>query len=223
MSVIICDQLVIERLGLVPYSEAHGLQRQIHAEVVRGERPPTLLLLEHPRTITLGQSANRSHLLFPEDYYQQHGVALHLTERGGNATYHGPGQLVGYPIVPVQVRVGDYLRCLEAVLIDVLASYGVPARGNPGYAGIFTTPAAGQSEKIAAIGIAVRSRVAFHGFALNVAPDLNDFSLIVPCGMAGQPVTSMEKFLADRPQMNDVLEKVAKTFQYHWARLADEP
>src|SRR5262249_5855218 len=153
-------------------------------------RPPTLLLLEHPRTITLGYSANREHLLFPEAYYREQGVEFHLTERGGNATYHGPGQLVGYPIVPIQARVGDYLRWLELVLLQIIAEFGIVGRGNPGYAGIWIDQP-GVSAKLAAIGIAVRRRVSYHGFALNVAPNLRDFQLIVPCGQHGQVVTSL--------------------------------
>jgi lipoyl(octanoyl) transferase len=219
MSEVACYELVIERLGLVPYAEAHVLQKQVHADVAAGTRSPTLLLLEHPRTITLGYSAKREHLLFSEAYYAQHGIAVHATERGGNATYHGPGQLVGYPIVPVQSRVADYLRQLETILLEVLAGYGIQGRGNPGYAGIMVDVPNDRTAKLAAIGIAVRKRVAFHGFALNVSPDLRDFDLIVPCGMQGQAITSLQQLLGDAPSMDDVTGRVAAAFLRHWPRM----
>ena len=222
MTNLVCDQLVIERLGVMPYADAHALQKQIHAEVASGERPPTLLLLEHPRTITLGYSANREHLLFSEAYYSQQGVAVHATERGGNATYHGPGQLIGYPIVPVQSRVADYLRRLEAILLEVIGSFGIKGRGNPGYAGIMVDMPNGPTAKLAAIGIAVRRRVAFHGFALNVSPDLRDFDLIVPCGMLGQAITSLQQLLGEAPPMDEVIDRITATFQRHWPTMVAE-
>ncbi len=197
------------------YAEAHDLQKRIHSEVAAGHLPPTLLLLEHPRTITFGISNDRSHLLFPESYFTERGFAVHTTERGGKATYHGPGQLVGYPIVPMRQKVGDYLRHLEAILLEVVAGYGIQARGNPGYAGLWVDSPEGE-KKLAAIGIAVRQRTAFHGFALNVDPDLSDFDLIVPCGMPGQPVTSLKQLLGAAPSMQEVAERIANVFQNRW-------
>jgi lipoyl(octanoyl) transferase len=223
-STVAIEPLQVERMGVMPYDEAHRLQKQIHAEVADGARSPTLLLLEHPRTITLGYSDDRRYLRHSEAVYAQRGIAVHVCERGGKATYHGPGQLVGYPIVPVRIRVGDYLRLLEAVLIDVLKGCGIVARGNPGYAGIWVDHADGRPAKIAAIGIAIRRRVAFHGFALNVAPDLHDFDLIVPCGLAGAAVTSLEKLLGEAPAMADVMDRVETVFGRHWPQMnMDEP
>jgi lipoyl(octanoyl) transferase len=209
--------LRIEHLGCVPYPAAWQLQLQVHADVASGRRPPSLLLLEHPRTITLGRSGDRSHLLFPNEFYRTRDIDVHHVERGGKATYHGPGQLVGYPIVPLSAGVGDFLRMIETALLEVLAGYGIAGRGSPGYAGVW----AGQPEaKIAAVGIAVRRRVSFHGFALNVNPDLADFGLIVPCGIYDRGVTSIERQLGTAPPMGDVAGRVADSFTRHYARLA---
>jgi lipoyl(octanoyl) transferase len=209
--------LRIEHLGRVSYGEAWQLQLKLHAEVVAGRSPPTLLLLEHPRTITLGRSGDRSHLLHTDSQYAELGIDIHNVERGGLATYHGPGQLVGYAIVPVASRVGDFLRMIEGTLLDVLDGYGITARGSPGYAGVW----AGRPEaKVAAVGIAVRQRVAFHGFALNANPDLADFDLIVPCGIRDRGVTSIERLLGTAPPMDDVAGRVADSFSRHYARLS---
>jgi len=211
------DCLCIERLSCVPYTEAWHLQLRTHAEVVSGRRPPTLLLLEHPRTITLGRSGDRSHLRMPDEFYRARGIDVHHVERGGKATYHGPGQLVGYPIVPLSVGVGDFLRVIEATLIEVLDGYGISSRGSPGYAGVW----AGRPEaKVAAVGIAVRQRVSFHGFALNVCPDLADFGLIVPCGILDRGVTSLARLLGVAPPMDAVAGRVADSFSRHYARLS---
>jgi lipoyl(octanoyl) transferase len=208
--------LRIERLGRVSYGEAWRLQLERHSDVVAGRSPPTLFLLEHPRTITLGRSGDRSHLLHADSHYSELGIDVHHVERGGQATYHGPGQLVGYTIVPVAIRVGDFLRTIEATLLDVLAGYGIAARGSPGYAGVW----AGRPEaKVAAVGIAVRHRVAFHGFALNVSPDLADFDLIVPCGIRDRGVTSIERLLGTAPPTDEFAGRVADSFSRHYTRL----
>jgi lipoyl(octanoyl) transferase len=210
------DCLRVEHLGCVPYAEAWHLQRRVHTDVACGRRPPTLFLLEHPRTITLGRSGDRSHLLFPDEFYRSRGIDVHNVERGGKATYHGPGQLVGYPIVPLSVGVGDFLRRIEASLLDVLDAYGVRGRGSPGYAGVW----AGRPEgKVAAVGIAVRQRVSFHGFAFNVCPDLADFGMIVPCGIPDCGVTSLARLLGTAPPMGEVAGRVADSFSRHYARL----
>ncbi len=209
------DILRIERLGTTPYSEAWQIQKQIHAEVVAGRQPPTLLLLEHPRTITLGTSGDHSHLFGSESDFREMGIEVHRVERGGQATYHGPGQLVGYPIVPLSRGVGDFLRMIEAALLGVLAEYGIAGRGSPGYAGVWC----GEPEaKVAAIGIAVRRRVSFHGFALNVSTNLEDFRLIVPCGQPGMRVTSLERLLGVAPPMDEVAVRVADSFVKEYAR-----
>lgn len=202
-------------LGLVDYATAYETQKRVHAEVASGERPPTLLLLEHPPTVTLGQRGDPAHLLVHETALARRGIAVHRIERGGQATYHGPGQLVGYPIVPVE-KVGNYLRAIENVLLRVVAGYGVVARGNPGYAGIWAVRPDGVEAKLAAIGIAVRRRVAFHGFALNVSTRLEDYSVIVPCGQPGQPVTSLKQLTGSPPELEQVADRVADEFLAEW-------
>lgn len=209
----------VERLGRVPYAQAWEYQKQVHAEVVAGERPPTLLLLEHPRTITLGRGATGENLLLSEEQYRAQGIELFWIERGGDVTYHGPGQLVGYPIFPVGRRVRDYLRRLEAAIMRVAASYGIETFPSPGYAGVWVRrPAPIPSwpdleEKLCAFGVAIKQDVAFHGFALNVNTDLEDFNLIVPCGIRDKGVTSLQKLLGREVSMDEVTERVIAAFE----------
>ncbi len=200
--------LWVEDLGLKPYAEAWAYQKQVHREVAQGLRPPTLLLLEHPRVITLGRKATGENLLFPEGWYRENGFDLYWVERGGDVTYHGPGQLVGYPILPVGRRVRDYLRRLEEVILRVAAAYGLQAYPTPGYAGVWVG-----EEKLCAIGVAVKEGVSFHGFALNVNADLNDFQVIVPCGLKDKGVTSLEKLLGRKVPMSEVKAKVVEAFR----------
>jgi lipoyl(octanoyl) transferase len=214
----------VEWLGMVPYKVAWEYQKQLHAEVATGHRPPTLLLLEHPRTLTLGRGANGSNLLLSQEAYASQGIELFWIERGGDVTYHGPGQLVGYPIFPVGRKVRDFLRKLEAVIMQVAASYGIATFPSPGYAGVWvkTFPLreqgvgegfAGLEEKLCAFGIAVKRDVSFHGFALNVNTYLEDFNLIVPCGIQGKGVTSLQKILGREVSMDEVREGVIKAFR----------
>jgi len=215
----------VERLGLVPYQEAWEYQKRVHAEVVSGERPPTLLLLEHPRTLTLGRAATGENLLLSEEQYRGQGIELFWIERGGDVTYHGPGQLVGYPIFPVGRRVRDFLRQLEVAIIRVVATYGIEAYPSPGYAGVWTKRAApiaswpDLEEKICAFGIAVKNDVSFHGFALNVNTNLEDFGLIVPCGIKDKGVTSLQKILGREVSMDEVMERVVDSFQTEFSAL----
>lgn len=214
----------VERLGLVPYAQAWAYQKQVHAEVVAGARPPTLLLLEHPRTITLGRGAEESNLLLSREAYAAQGIELFEIERGGDVTYHGPGQLVGYPIFPVGRRVRDFLRQLEAAIIQVVGSYGISAYPSPGYAGVWVrrpAPIPGWpdlEEKLCAFGIAVRQEVAFHGFALNVNTNLEDFNLIVPCGIRDKGVTSLQKLLGRPVPLEEVMERVVESFAQEFAQ-----
>lgn len=209
----------VEQLGLMPYAQAWEYQKQVHAEVVAGRRPPTLLLLEHPRTITLGRAAEESNLLLSREAYAKQGIGLFEIERGGDVTYHGPGQLVGYPIFPVGRRVRDFLRQLESVIIWVAESYGISAYPSPGYAGVWVKhPAPIPSwpdieEKVCAFGIAVKQEVSFHGFALNVNTDLEDFNLIVPCGLKDKGVTSLQKLLGREVSMEEVTQRVIESFE----------
>jgi len=205
---MLSPDLVIEVLGQVPYDEAWHLQKQYHAEIAEGQRPATLLLLEHPRTITFGRSTKAASLLHSEEVYQQLGFAVHHIERGGDVTYHGPGQLVGYPLIPMVNKVGDFLRRLERLLLEVVARFGITARPSPGYAGLWVPSADGSETKLASIGIAVSRRVSYHGFALNVATNLSDFEMIVPCGLTGVRMTSLEMILQRSVSMSEVIDVV---------------
>ena len=200
-------EFAVEDLGLVPYGEAWAYQKEVHRQVVEGKRPPTLLLLEHPRVITLGRKATGENLLFPESWYREQGFELYWVERGGDVTYHGPGQLVGYPIFPVDREVRRFLRQLEEVIVKVAAAYGIAAYPTPGYAGVWVG-----EDKLCAIGVAVKEGVSLHGFALNVSTDLNDFSVIIPCGLKGKGVTSLEKLLLRKVPMAEVKGRVVEAF-----------
>ncbi|RIH83882.1 Octanoyltransferase [Meiothermus luteus] len=219
----------VEKLGRVPYKQAWDYQKQVHAEVVAGLRPPTLLLLEHPRTITLGRAAKPEHLLLSEAQYRAMGIELFQIERGGDVTYHGPGQLVGYPIFPVGRQVRGFLRRLEQAILLVAASYGIQAYPSPGYAGVWVrreAPVEGWpdlEEKLCAFGVAIRQDVALHGFALNVNTHLDDFSLIVPCGLKDKGVTSLEKILGHPLSMEEVMERVVAAFAQVFPSFAKEP
>ncbi|MER3481299.1 MAG: lipoyl(octanoyl) transferase [Meiothermus sp.] len=212
----------VERLGRVPYAQAWEYQKQVHAEVVAGERPPTLLLLEHPRTITLGRGATGENLLLSEEQYRAQGIELFWIERGGDVTYHGPGQLVGYPIFPVGRRVRDFLRQIESAVMRVAESYGVASYPSPGYAGVWVKTrdpfGLDYEEKLCAIGVAVKQDVSFHGFALNVNTDLEDFSVIVPCGLVGKGVTSLQKLLGRAVPLEEVKARVVAAFKREFSK-----
>ncbi len=198
----------VRDLGLMPYKEAWALQKRLHAEIARGLRPPTLLLVEHPRVITLGRKATGENLKFPESWYRANGLEVYWVERGGDVTYHGPGQLVAYPLFPVERRVRDFLRKLEAAVIKVAESYGIEAYATPGYAGVWVG-----EEKLAAFGVAVKEGVALHGLALNVNTNLEDFDLIVPCGIRDKGVTSLEKLLGHPVPMDEVKARLVRAME----------
>lgn len=174
--------------GLVPYGTAWDWQRELVARRTDDGGHDTLLLLEHPRVFTAGRRADRANLVFDDAERSRRGIELFDVDRGGDFTYHGPGQLVGYPILQLAgPNVVDYVRALEEVLIRAVGSYGVEAERVDGLTGVWVG-----DEKIAAIGIRVTSGyVTSHGFALNVAPDLSDFTGIVPCGIADRGVCSL--------------------------------
>jgi lipoyl(octanoyl) transferase len=199
---------VVRDLGYLDYREAHAVQLETHAAVVARERPATLLLVEHPPVITFSKKGGHEHLLVSEDYLRSQGFSLYDIERGGDITYHGPGQLVGYPIFPVGRLVREYLRRLEGVIITVLASYGITSVGSPGYAGVWVG-----NVKVAAIGVAVKRDVSFHGFALNVCTDLKHFETIVPCGIVDKGVTSLSHLLGRKITVDEVKPKVIKAFK----------
>lgn len=187
----------VRTLGLTFYQEALDLQDRLVARRQTDEIPDQLLLLEHMPVITLGASARPEHLLLPQDELERRGIGIFKAGRGGDVTYHGPGQLVGYPILRLKGLRRDlhgYLRDLEEVLILALADLGVQAHREAGYTGVWTPKG-----KIAAIGVRVSSGwVTSHGFALNVRSTIEGFEAIVPCGIAHRPVTSVEGVL-DRP------------------------
>ena len=202
-------ELHVRWLGRVEYGEADDLQRALHD---RGDREH-LLLLEHPHTYTLGTRSNPEHVLVPP---AQVGAELVHTDRGGDVTYHGPGQLVGYPIVTLpEWRDGApdvvaHVRRMEAALIDALASFGIDAHREDGFSGVWVG-----DEKVAAIGVKVAGMRTRHGFALNVDPDLAMFDHIVPCGIRDRGVTSMAKVLGTAPGMRDVTDAVTAAVATH--------
>ena len=194
--------LAVRWLGRVPYAEALELMRGQQEARRRGRIPDTLLLLEHPPVITLGRSARPENLLSSEASLAARGVELHRVARGGDVTYHGPGQLVGYPILDLAARgqrdVVAFLRALEAVLGEALAGLGVASRAIPGMTGVFAAaPPLSPPRKLASIGIGVRGWVTCHGFALNVDLDPADFRDIVPCGLSGVEMSSLARELGE--------------------------
>lgn len=195
--------LEVRRLGRLGYEETLALQEEAREQVIAGA-PEQLLLVEHPPVITLGRRGDVRHVLVPR-------VPVVRVSRGGDVTYHGPGQLVGYPILDLGRRGRDidrYLRALEDVLIRVASRFGVTARRQRGFTGVWVGNA-----KLAAIGIGIRSWVTMHGFALNVADLRADFAAIVPCGLAGVGVTSLEQSTGRCPALADVETLVVDEFQ----------
>ncbi len=203
------QSFVVHNLGFLDYKEAWQIQLKIHAAVVEGLRPPTLLLVEHPPVITFGKKAKEhQNLLASEEELEQQGFTLYDIERGGDVTYHGPGQLVGYPIFKVGRRVRDFLRGLEQTIIHTLAKYEIDSRGSEGYAGVWVG-----EKKIAAIGVAIKRNVSFHGFALNVHTNLEHFNTIIPCGLTNKGVTSLSKLLGRQVTLDEVKPKIINSFR----------
>jgi lipoyl(octanoyl) transferase len=198
--------LEVVTAGLVPYEEALAWQRRLaSARIDRTLDHDVLLLLEHPPVITLGRASKGEHLLNPQD------VPVVEVERGGDVTFHGPGQLVGYPIIDLTAHRPDlhwYLRALEQVLIDALAQLGVAAERRAGFTGVWTAT----SRKIASIGVHVKQWVTWHGFALNVTTDLTSFGRIVPCGIDGVEMTSVERETG-RGDWDAAIEAVTHAFE----------
>ena len=186
--------LQVRRLGLVPYADGLELQRRLVEERKADRIPDTLLLLQHPHVLTIGvKKDGRSHILAPPDRLSSLGVEVFETGRGGDVTYHGPGQLVGYPILdlnPDRRDVHRYVRDLETVLINTAADFGIVAGRVEGLTGVWVG-----DDKLAAIGVRIARWITSHGFALNVSTDLDQFNLIVPCGIADRGVTSLARLL----------------------------
>jgi len=176
-------------LGRMRWPEAFELQQQLVAQRKAGEIADQLLIVEHPHVVTVGRNGHEENLLASPEVLSRTGIELHRTDRGGDVTYHGPGQIVGYPILDLRDwkrDVGAYVRAIEQMIIDTLADFGIEAGRQSGMTGVWTQ----QPAKIAAIGVHISRWVTSHGFALNVSTDLEYFSYIVPCGLA-KPVTSM--------------------------------
>jgi lipoyl(octanoyl) transferase len=185
-------ELWVCHLGRVEYGEALAIQERLRAARQAGELPDLLLMLEHEPVYTRGRRARPGELPFGEEWYRERGIAIYDTDRGGKVTYHGPGQLVGYPIVRVDEDVLAYVRLLEDALVAALAEEGVAARGRtpdgPDYTGVWV-----DGRKIASIGVRVSRGVTTHGFAINVDNDLEPFSWIVPCGLSDVQMTSLAR------------------------------
>ena len=191
------ERLRLIRPNRLEYRRAYALQRRLVEEIVADRsRPGALVILEHEPVVTVGRASKREHVLATDDELARRGVALVETDRGGDVTWHGPGQLVAYPILPLE-RFGGrdldrFLRSLEEVVIRTLAAFGIAGRREPPMSGVWT-----DRGKISALGVAFRRWVSFHGLSLNHAPDASGFGLIVPCGLAGRRVATMRDFLGD--------------------------
>jgi lipoate-protein ligase B len=205
-------------LGRVPYRAALSFQHRVVETRARGESPDVLYTMEHEPVLTLGRSTEPGTVRTSEADLARRGIEVIPVERGGDVTYHGPGQIVGYPIVDLAGLPGGrdlhrYLRDLEEALIRTLATYGLTAERRPPYTGVWVG-----DRKVAAIGVAVRRWITFHGFALNVDPDLTHFDLIHPCGIRHLGVASMASLLGTAPPRDQVLDRLASAFADVWDR-----
>ena len=225
MTTDIKSQAVAVSLGLVPYREAWDIQLRTHKEIAEGGRPDTMLLVEHPHVYTLGRRGQESDILVDSAELARLRVEVHHTDRGGEVTYHGPGQLVGYPILNLRRWGGGplkYVRSLERVLIETLAEFGVRAESEGHPTGVWVG-----DRKIAAIGVKVSRRVTTHGFALNVCPNLSYFDHIVPCGMPDTGVTSLSIEVGQTVTVSQVVpvlvERFGSVFGLRMERLAYNP
>ena len=200
----------LEQLGLVDYASALELQREKVAQRKAGAIPDTLLLLEHPHVYTLGRNARPENMLVSAEWLASRGAQVFHTDRGGDVTYHGPGQLVGYPILDLTQHRRDiswYMRSLEEVFIRTAHDFGIEAGRSPGAAGVWVG-----NDKLVAMGVHLSRWVTSHGFALNVNTDLRYFEWIVPCGLRGKGVTSLAKLLGRPVEMEEVTERVVEHF-----------
>jgi lipoyl(octanoyl) transferase len=208
---VLKDCLAID-LGLIGYAEANALQKRVVGARKAGAIEDVLLLCEHPHVITLGKSGKRENLLASEHVLRQKGVEFHASDRGGDITYHGPGQIVGYPILNLGAIRRDvvwYVRMLEEAMIRATAEFGITAERVAGKTGIWVRSGSTE-EKLAAIGVRISRWVTSHGFAYNVSTDLRNFDLIVPCGIADRKATSLEKLLGRSVNEREVAPRIAK-------------
>jgi len=201
-------KLLVQKLGRLDYAAALAVQKETERLVKSGEQPDTLLLLEHPHTLTIGRRGEASSVLLNEAELETRGVTLFETNRGGKVTYHGLGQIVGYPIInlsPDREDVHRYVRDLEEVILRTVRDFGVEAFRIEGLTGVHT-----RRGKVAAIGVHIARWVTTHGFALNVNTDLSYFDLIIAC--EGEPVTSMEELLGDKVELSAVADRLIVNF-----------
>ena len=231
------EWLEVRRLGRIGYREGLQLQRELHAEVLgaRGTATPRgfLLLLEHdPPVVTVSRRPGAAgNLIATDAAFAERGIRIEETDRGGDVTYHGPGQLVAYPIVDlnlVRIRIHGWIRLLEQVVIDALASFGCQADRDPGATGVWVGRAIDEADgsggrKIAAIGVRVSRWITMHGLAVNVDPDLGNFETIVPCGLVGRPVTSIARELGPGPAGIPDLARFTDAVEVGFARHLSSP
>jgi lipoyl(octanoyl) transferase len=215
-------------LGRVEYPDSHALQRRLVDQRAAGEIPDQLLLLEHPAVLTLGRRSDPAHILANPAELAARGIAVERIERGGEVTYHGPGQLVAYPIVRLHERgllLRPFVRALEAALVATCAALGVEAARRDGHPGCWCEPDATTPRKIGALGLRVERGVSYHGIALNVTVDLADFDLIDPCGMPGVESTSIARELGDRAARptTESVERAARLFATAFASAIGAP
>ncbi|MEC7746629.1 MAG: lipoyl(octanoyl) transferase LipB [Candidatus Neomarinimicrobiota bacterium] len=204
------DQIIIQDLGQRPYQEVWAYQKEIQAKRIAGEIEDTFLMVEHEPVYTLGKNANENHLLQSRDQ----SVDVFNIERGGDITFHGPGQLVGYPILDLsnyKKSISWYMRILEQIIIDTVSEFGIEAKRIEGLTGVWVG-----DEKIAALGVRIRRWVTMHGFSINVNTDLTFYDGIIPCGIFDHGITSMEQLLC-RPQDMEKVKKVVRSkFGYYF-------
>jgi lipoate-protein ligase B len=203
-------------LGLIEYQKAWDLQHQLWSNRVNNELPDILLILEHPHVITLGRRGNRSHLLTSPEVFEAMKIPLFHVERGGDVTYHGPGQMVVYPILDLKAyeyRLIRYIDQLEEVIICVLKDFGIEGRRDPINRGVWVN-----GEKIASVGVAIKRWVSFHGFSLNYKTELKYFELINPCGLEGKKMTSMTNILGIEISRERLVERISFHFKQIFER-----
>jgi lipoyl(octanoyl) transferase len=231
--IAICE---VMRVGLIPFSRAWTLQNELADEIARGIRPATLLLLEHPHTFTFGRRGQASNLLWDKSELARRGVEVHWVDRGGDVTYHGPGQLVGYPLFPLgklepsgrlpQRDFVGFLRKIEDALIRAVSRFGLVGGQIPGLTGVWVQPdvasrcvycppaARHKPSKLASIGVKIDVHgISRHGFALNVDPDMSYWDGIVPCGLTEYPMVSLDELVDPAPSMEAVIEAVIGGFE----------
>ncbi|MCY3986484.1 MAG: lipoyl(octanoyl) transferase LipB [Candidatus Dadabacteria bacterium] len=206
------NTLDIYNLGTVPYEKALKYQENLLSKRIAEEIPDSLILLEHPPTITTGRKGNTEHLLVREEYLKKHGVSFVHSSRGGDITFHGPGQIVGYPILNLKdhgMDIRRHMRTIEEMIINTLGDFGIEGRRIDGVTGVWV-----KRSKIASIGIAIRKWVTYHGFALNASTNLDYFDLILSCGITDVRITSMENWLGNNKsvKMDDITQSVIRNF-----------